>query len=117
MVKIPNLVKLERRKDDLLLTYDNEDVYVVEYDDQRHACPFAKCAPNRNDDESSLQLRQTVEALTSKKPKVVTVGNYALSFEWEDSGCSSGIYRFERIWALANKKDPDNGKPYVHGPW
>ena len=117
MVKIPNLVKLERRKEDLLLTYDNEDVYVVEYDDLRHACPCAKCAPNRNDDESSLQLRQTVEALSSKKPKVVTVGNYALSFEWEDSGCSSGIYRFERIWALANKKDPDNGKPYVHGPW
>lgn len=117
MVKIPNLVKLERRKNDLLLTYDNEDVYVVEYDDLRHSCPCAKCAPNRNDDESSLQLRQTVEALTSKKPKVVTVGNYALSFEWEDSGCSSGIYRFERIWALANKKDPDNGKPYVHGPW
>ena len=44
------------------------------------------------------------------------VGKYALAFDWKN-GCSSGIYRFERIWALANKLDPDNGTPYVLGAW
>ncbi|MEC8311587.1 MAG: gamma-butyrobetaine hydroxylase-like domain-containing protein [Candidatus Thermoplasmatota archaeon] len=51
------------------------------------------------------------------KPTVRTVGNYALTFDWEDAGCSSGIYRFERLWALANRQDPDGGTPYVHGAW
>ena len=41
---------------------------------------------------------------------------YALAFEWS-TGCSSGIYRFERIWRLGEKQDPDNGKAYVHGAW
>ena len=114
---MPKLTRLERRKSDLLLTYESGDELSVEYVDLRHACPCAKCAPNRNEDQDSIDLRESLEKLANKKPKVVTVGNYALSFEWEDQGCSSGIYRFERIWALANKKDPDNGKPYVHGPW
>ena len=27
----------------------------------------------------------------------------------------SGIFRFERIHDLALKRDPDRGRPYVHG--
>ena len=82
----------------------------------RHACPCAKCAPQRNDDESSKVLRRTVERLPKEKPTVRPVGNYALAFEWTN-GCSSGIHRFERIWRLGEKQDPDNGKAYVHGAW
>ncbi|MAI09769.1 MAG: hypothetical protein CMA08_04225 [Euryarchaeota archaeon] len=112
---VPALTRLERREVDLHLTYEDGSEYTVSYDDVRHACPCAKCAPSRNLDETSKLLRRQVEALPPSKPTVRTVGNYALTFEWGDSGCSSGIYRFERLWALANRQDPDGGKPYVHG--
>ncbi|DAC35260.1 MAG TPA: DUF971 domain-containing protein [Candidatus Poseidoniaceae archaeon] len=114
---VPALTRLERREVDLHLTYEDGSEYTVSYDDVRHACPCAKCAPSRNLDETSKLLRRQVEALPPSKPTVRTVGNYALTFEWGDSGCSSGIYRFERLWALANRQDPDGGKPYVHGAW
>ena len=76
---MPKLTRLERRKSDLLLTYESGDQLSVEYVDLRHACPCAKCAPNRNEDQTSIDLRESVEKLANKKPKVVTVGNYALS--------------------------------------
>ena len=113
---MPRLTRFERRDVDVALTYENGEVYNVTYDDLRHACPCAKCSPLRNEDESSKTLRRQVEALPKEKPQVRTVGNYALGFEWS-SGCSSGIYRFERLWDLANRRDPDNGRPYVHGAW
>ena len=114
---VPALTRLERREVDLHLTYEDGSEYTVSYDDVRYACPCAKCAPSRNLDETSKLLRRQVEALPPSKPTVRKVGNYALTFEWGDSGCSSGIYRFERLWALANRQDPDGGKPYVHGAW
>ena len=112
----PELIRLERRDLDMLLTYESGDQFTVTYDDIRYSCPCAKCSPLRNEDESSKSLRRQIEALSPEKPKVKPVGKYALAFEW-DSGCSSGIYRFERIWVLANNQDPDDGRAYVHGVW
>jgi DUF971 family protein len=114
--EMPRLSRFERRDVDVVLTYDTDAEFTVTYDDLRHACPCAKCSPLRNEDESSKTLRRQVEAFPKEKPQVRTVGNYALGFEWTN-GCSSGIYRFERIWDIANRRDPDNGKPYVHGAW
>lgn len=116
MSELPTLKRLERRKKDMVLTWEDGSEFTIDYHDLRHACPCAKCAPSRNDDESSLTLRKQVEALPREKPTVRTVGNYALVFEWEN-GCSSGIYRFERLHALCRGEDPDSGKPYVHGAW
>jgi len=116
MSDIPALKRLERRESDMVLTWANGDEFSIDYRDLRHACPCAKCAPSRNDDESSIILREQVEALAIEKPTVRAVGNYALVFEW-NSGCSSGIYRFERLHALCLGQDPDSGKPYVHGAW
>ena len=113
---LPLLVKLERRKKDLELTYEDGSIHHVFYTDLRHACPCAKCAPLRNEDETSLQLRAQIEGLPVEIPQVKKVGNYALSFEWQN-GCSSGIYRFERLHDLACGRDPDGGRPYVHGAW
>jgi len=113
---LPTLKKLERRTSDMVLTYDDDSTFTVSYDDVRHACPCAKGAPMRNEDDTSRTLRRQVEALPAEKPTVKTVGKYALSFEWQQ-GCSSGIYRFERIYDLANRRDPDRGRPYVHGAW
>ena len=115
-MSIPELIRLERRDADMHLTWEDGTEHVVTYHDLRHACPCAKCAPQRNEDDTSLALRKSVESLPEEKPSVRTVGNYALAFEWQH-GCSSGIHRFERIWRLGNKQDPDNGKPYVHGAW
>lgn len=114
--EIPQLTRLERKKKEMHLTYADGQEFTVDYDSLRHSCPCAKCAPMRNQDDTSLILRKQVEELPKEKPSVKTVGNYAINFEWSQ-GCSSGIFRFERIWALANRRDPDNGKPYVHGPW
>lgn len=100
----------------MLVTYDTGDEYTIAYDDLRHACPCAKCSPLRNEDDTSLALRREIERMKPEKPTVKKVGNYALSFEWT-IGCSSGIYRFERIYDLAQGIDPDHGKPYVHGAW
>jgi DUF971 family protein len=113
---LPTLKKLERRVNDMVLSYDDETSYTVLYDDLRHACPCAKCSPMRNEEDTSRTLRRQVEALPAEKPTVRTVGKYALSFEWQH-GCSSGIYRFERIYDLALRRDPDRGRPYVHGAW
>ena len=114
--ELPDLVRLERRKHDMLLSYVNETTFTVTYDDLRHACPCAKCSPMRNEDDTSRTLRRQIEALPNEKPTVKKVGKYALSFEWQH-GCSSGIYRFERIYDLAQGRDPDHGRPYVHGAW
>jgi len=116
MSDMPNLKRLERLTTDMHLTYVDGSEYTITYDDLRYSCPCAKCAPLRNDDESSKSLRRQVEAFKPEKPKVRTVGKYALAFDWLQ-GCSSGIYRFERIWALANNRDPDDGRSYVHGVW
>lgn len=113
---LPTMTKLERRAQDMALTYDDGTTHNVTYDDLRHACPCAKCAPMRNEDNTSRTLRRQIEALPAEKPQVRTVGNYALAFEWQQ-GCSSGIFRFERIYDLALKRDPDRGRPYVHGAW
>ena len=91
MSKIPELVRLERQDTAMNLTYAEGSKFSVTYDDIRYFCPCAKCAPLRNEDETAKALRR--------------------------EGCSSGIYRFERLWALANNEDPDGGKPYVHGAW
>ena len=63
----------------------------------------AKCAPQRNDDESSKVLRRTVERLPKEKPTVRPVGNYALAFEWTN-GCSSGIHRLKEFGDLEKNK-------------
>ena len=116
MSEMPQLIRLERNATDMELTYEGDNKFTVTYDDLRHACPCAKCSPLRNEDESSKSLRRQIESMAAEKPKVRTIGKYALAFDWTH-GCSSGIYRFERIWALANNQDPDGGKPYVHGAW
>lgn len=114
--QMPKLVRIERRESDLHLTYEDEQELTVLYHDLRHACPCAHCSPLRNEDETSLKLRSQVESFKLHKPSINPVGHYALNFIWEN-GCSNGIFRFERIWDLANRRDPDHGKPYVHGAW
>ena len=116
MSEIPQMVRLERQDTCMELTYSEGSKFSVTYDDIRDFCPCAKCAPLRNEDDSARSLRRDVESMAAEKPKIRTIGKYALAFEWTN-GCSSGIYRFERLWALANKQDPDGGRPYVHGAW
>lgn len=114
--ELPKMTKLERGTTEMALTYATGDQHTVAYDDLRHACPCAKCAPMRNNDDTNRTLRRQIESLPAEKPQVRTIGNYALAFEWQQ-GCSSGIFRFERIYDLAMKRDPDGGRQYVHGPW
>ena len=48
----PELIRLERRDLDMLLTYQSGEEFTVTYDDIRYSCPCAKCSPLRNEDES-----------------------------------------------------------------
>ena len=116
MSEIPTLKRLERRDNDMLLSWDDGTEHTITYNDLRYYCPCAKCGPLRNEDETALSLRRQVESQENEKPTVRTTGNYALIFEWSD-GCSSGIFRFERIWSIGESNDPDGGRTYVHGAW
>ena len=83
MADIPDLTRLERRDTDMQLTYSDGGEFTVTYDDLKHACPCAKCAPLRNDDGNSKTLRRQIEAMAPEKPQVRTVGKYALAFDWK----------------------------------
>ena len=78
MSEMPDLTRLERHDTNMSLTYSDGGEFTVSYDDLRHACPCAKCAPLRNEDETSKSLRRQVEAMPAEKPKVRTVGKLSL---------------------------------------
>ena len=63
---LPTLKKLERRQQDMVLTYDDASEYTVSYDDLRHACPCAKCSPMRNEDDTSRTLRRQLRPCQQK---------------------------------------------------
>tara|TARA_B100000886_G_scaffold329814_1_gene279585 strand:- start:2051 stop:2437 length:387 start_codon:yes stop_codon:yes gene_type:complete len=116
LMDIPELKRLERREFDMALTWSNGTEHQITYDDLRHACPCARCSPLRNEEKTSMSLRRDIERLHTEKPSIKPVGKYALAFKWAH-GCSAGLYRYERIWRLGEKLDPDNGQTYVHGAW
>ena len=51
MSEMPELIRLERHETYMDLTYSDGGEFTISYDDLRHACPCAKCAPLRNEDE------------------------------------------------------------------
>ena len=69
MSEMPELIRLERHDTNMSLTYSDGGEFTVSYDDLRHACPCAKCAPLRNEDETSKSFRRQVEAMPAEKPK------------------------------------------------
>ena len=107
---------MEREETGMSLSWSDGTENEIDYRTLRYWCPCAKCGPRRNTEELAELLESEILTLPAEKPIVKPVGGYALHFEWEH-GCSSGIYRFERIWSISNAEDPDNGKPYVHGAW
>ncbi len=116
MSEIPELRRLERTATAMELTWSDGAENSVAYRTLRYWCPCAKCGPRRDAADLVTLLEAEIDSLAEEKPTVGKVGGYALHFEWTN-GCSSGIYRFERIWAIANAQDPDGGKPYTHGAW
>ena len=68
---IPELNRLERREFDMHLTWSDGTEHEVTYDDLRHACPCAKCAPQRNDDESSKDASSEYYSTIEKDLAVV----------------------------------------------
>ncbi|HIG03200.1 MAG TPA: DUF971 domain-containing protein [Candidatus Poseidoniales archaeon] len=111
-----NLVKLERMNSEMELTWSDGSINTIAYPTLRFWCPCAKCGPRRDEEELSNQFQVEVDSLPTEKPIVNPVGGYALHFEWSD-GCSSGIFRFERLHDIALGENPDGGKPYTHGAW
>ena len=69
-MEIPELKRLERRDFDMALTWSDGTTHEITYDDLRHACPCANCAPQRNEDDTSMILRRSVEKLPNEKPTV-----------------------------------------------
>jgi ATP-binding protein involved in chromosome partitioning len=116
MSEFAKLKRLERFEAELQMTWADGTENKIAYIDLRYWCPCAKCSPRRDSEDLASNLISEISSLRNAKPDVEKVGGYALHFEWSD-GCNSGIYRFERLWDLALSKDPDGGKPFVHGAW
>ena len=110
------LTDIERGDESCKMTFSDGTEYHVEYLDLRLDCPCANCKPRRENKQRMIEFKEELSRLRIEKPSIEIVGHYGLKFIWP-SGCSSGIYRFERIWALANNQDPDDGRSYVHGAW
>ena len=100
----------------MALTWSDGTTHEITYDDLRHACPCANCAPQRNEDDTSMILRRSVEKLPNEKPTVRPVGNYALTHL---NGPMGALPEFigSKEFGDWEKLDPDNGKAYVHGAW
>ena len=113
---LPNLNRLERKDESMILTWSNEFEFELNYRTLLYWCPCAKCSPSRDDEDTASELVSNIEKVSLKKPQVSKVGRYALKFEFPE-GCNSGIFTFERLFRLCNEENPDDGKPYVHGAW
>jgi DUF971 family protein len=103
MSDVPKLVELERRVVDMVLRYDDGSELTLEYVLLRSRCPCANCGPKREDSARIVEFEAEVGRLRNEKPKVEIVGGYGLSFKWNDSGCSLGIYGFELLSELASE--------------
>ena len=103
MSDAPQLVELERRVVDMVLRYDDDSELTLDYILLRSRCPCANCGPKREDPGRHAEFEAEVGLLRNEKPKVEVVGGYGLSFKWNDSGCSLGIYGFELLHELASE--------------
>ncbi|MBJ23424.1 MAG: hypothetical protein CMB64_02020 [Euryarchaeota archaeon] len=114
--EIPNLKRLERKKESMLLSWSNNFEFELNYRTLLFWCPCAKCSPLRDEESTSSELESSIGEIKFEKPQVEKVGSYALKFDFSN-GCNSGIFTFERLFLLSKKQNPDDGKPYVHGAW
>ena len=110
------LIRLERKKESMLLDWSNNLKFELNYKNLLYWCPCAKCSPLRDEELTSSELKSSIDRIKFDKPRVEKVGSYALKFEFLE-GCNSGIYTFDRLFRLCNQESPDDGKPYVHGAW
>ena len=114
--EFPNLTRLERKEETMLLSWSDNHEFELSYKTLLYWCPCAKCSPSRDDEDTASELKSNIEVILFEKPQVRKVGSYALKFEFPQ-GCNSGIFTFERLYRLCKNENPDDGKPYVHGAW
>ena len=62
MTEIPKLLELERTEQTAILRWKDGTEHNVSWNDIRFFCPCAKCSPNRDDEESALALRASVDS-------------------------------------------------------
>ncbi len=113
---LPKLNRLERKVENMLLSWSNGVEHNLSYRTLLYWCPCAKCSPLRDDENTASELRSNIDKIILNKPQVNKVGSYALNFELPNA-CNSGIFTFERLYRLCKNENPDDGKPYVHGAW
>ncbi|RAH14743.1 MAG: hypothetical protein CMB56_004670 [Methanobacteriota archaeon] len=114
--KIAKLIRLERKKETMLLDWSDGLQFELSYRTLLYWCPCAKCSPYRDDELTSSELETSIDNIKFEKPTVERVGSYALKFDFHGA-CNSGIYTFDRLYKLSNQQNPDDGKPYIHGAW
>ena len=87
---LPQLNRLERKEESMLLTWSNKLESELSYRTLLYWCPCAKCSPLRDDEDTASELESEIEKLLLSKPQVSKVGRYALKFEF--SGRLSGPF-------------------------
>ena len=116
MQQTPNLDVVERLNTTLRLAWSDGTGHRITYADLQYWCPCASCSPTRSEENESVKRRERIDKKAIGKPDIEPVGRYGLSFKWEGA-CASGLWTYERLWLLGEHGDPDQGRPYVHGPW
>ena len=116
MGHIPTLDVAERLNSTLRLAWSDGTDHRISYADLQYWCPCASCSPQRDDDNESSERRKRIDMKAIGKPEIELVGRYGLKFNWQGA-CTTGMWTYERLWLLGDDGDPDQGRPYVHGPW
>ena len=116
MQQAPNLDVVERLNTALRLAWSDGTNHRITYTDLQYWCPCASCAPERDDVKQSTERKKEIELRAINKPDIEPVGRYGLQFKWQKA-CTSGLWTYERLWLLGQNGDPDQGRPFVHGPW
>ncbi len=112
----PSIEIIERLEEGLRLVWSDKSEHQVSYRELLFWCPCAGCSPKRDDEQIAEQMSKEISSYAIARPDIEATGGYAIRLKWE-IGCNSGIWTFDRLWRLAMEKDPDEGKPYVHGAW